>query len=189
MVPTHMFLTRGVGVHKEKLASFEQALRGAGVAYCNLVSVSSIMPPNCTIVPRKRGETLLNPGEINEFPFFSFLYGDLHPHVMALPITVLMLGIGLAMGGWAKNERQVAPLSQIVVFPMMFLSGTFWPRFMMPETLQKVSDFLPLTPVIDGIRLIAAEGQHLTQILPQVGMVAGWLIIVYLLAFRFFRWE
>ncbi|MET0515842.1 MAG: arginine decarboxylase, pyruvoyl-dependent [Nitrospiraceae bacterium] len=64
MVPTHMFLTRGVGVHKEKLASFEQALRGAGVAYCNLVSVSSIMPPNCTIVPRKRGETLLNPGEI-----------------------------------------------------------------------------------------------------------------------------
>jgi arginine decarboxylase len=64
MVPTHMFLTRGVGVHKEKLASFEQALRSAGVAYCNLVSVSSILPPNCKIVPRKRGEKLLNPGEI-----------------------------------------------------------------------------------------------------------------------------
>lgn len=64
MVPTHMFLTRGVGVHKEKLASFEQALRSAGVAYCNLVSVSSILPPNCKIVPRKRGEGLLNPGEI-----------------------------------------------------------------------------------------------------------------------------
>ena len=64
MVPTHMFLTRGVGVHKEKLASFEQALRSAGVAYCNLVTVSSILPPNCKIVPRKRGEKLLNPGEI-----------------------------------------------------------------------------------------------------------------------------
>ena len=64
MVPTHMFLTRGVGVHKEKLASFEQALRSAGVAYCNLVSVSSILPPNCKIIPRKRGEKLLNPGEI-----------------------------------------------------------------------------------------------------------------------------
>jgi len=59
-----MFLTRGVGVHREKLASFEQALRSAGVAYCNLVSVSSILPPNCKIIPRKRGETLLNPGEI-----------------------------------------------------------------------------------------------------------------------------
>jgi len=64
MVPTHMFLTRGVGVHKEKLASFEEALRSAGVAYCNLVSVSSILPPNCKIVPRKRGEMLLSPGEI-----------------------------------------------------------------------------------------------------------------------------
>jgi len=64
MVPTHMFLTRGVGVHREKLASFEEALRGAGVAYCNLVSVSSILPPNCKIIPRSRGEKLLNPGEI-----------------------------------------------------------------------------------------------------------------------------
>jgi arginine decarboxylase len=64
MVPTHMFLTRGVGVHKEKLASFEQALRSAGVAYCNLVTVSSILPPNCKIIPRARGEKLLNPGEI-----------------------------------------------------------------------------------------------------------------------------
>ncbi|MSR24629.1 MAG: arginine decarboxylase, pyruvoyl-dependent [Nitrospiraceae bacterium] len=64
MVPTHMFLSRGVGVHREKLASFEEALRSAGVAYCNLVSVSSIYPPNCKIVPRSRGEKLLNPGEI-----------------------------------------------------------------------------------------------------------------------------
>ncbi len=64
MVPTHMFFTRGVGVHREKLASFEEALRRAGVAYCNLVSVSSILPPNCRIVPRKRGEQLLHPGEI-----------------------------------------------------------------------------------------------------------------------------
>ena len=64
MVPTHMFLTKGVGIHKEKLTSFEEALRSAGIAYCNLVSVSSILPPDCKIIPRKRGERLLNPGEI-----------------------------------------------------------------------------------------------------------------------------
>ena len=64
MVPTQMFLTRGVGVHKEKLASFEEALRSAGIAYCNLVTVSSILPPDCKIISRKRGEKLLNPGEI-----------------------------------------------------------------------------------------------------------------------------
>lgn len=61
----------------------------------------------------------------------------------------MILGIGLALGGWAKNERQVAPLANIVVFPMMFLSGTFFPRFLMPEWLQNITTFLPLTPVIE----------------------------------------
>lgn len=64
MVPTQMFLTRGVGVHKEKLTSFEEALRSAGVEYCNLVSVSSILPPHCKIIPRKHGEKLLKPGKL-----------------------------------------------------------------------------------------------------------------------------
>lgn len=102
---------------------------------------------------------------------------------------ICILGIGLALGGWAKNERQAAPLSNIVVFPMMFLSGTFFPRFLMPDWLQRVSDFLPLTPVIDGIRLIATEGAHLTAILPQIGLVAIWTVIIYTIAFRVFRWE
>jgi ABC-2 type transport system permease protein len=100
-----------------------------------------------------------------------------------------ILGIGLALGGWAKNERQAAPLSNIVVFPMMFLSGTFFPRFLMPEWLQNASAFLPLTPIIDGIRLIATEGKHFVDILPQLGMVGAWGIIIYVIAFRVFRWE
>lgn len=102
---------------------------------------------------------------------------------------VMILGIGLALGGWARNERQAAPLSNIVVFPMMFLSGTFFPRFIMPEWLQNVSSFLPLTPVIDGIRLITTEGKHLIDILPQVGLIGAWMIIIYIIAFKVFRWE
>lgn len=102
---------------------------------------------------------------------------------------VMILGIGLAMGGWAKNERQAAPLSNIVVFPMFFLSGTFFPRFLMPEWLQNISAVLPLTPVIDGIRLMAAEGQHLINLLPQVGLIVAWLVIIYAIAFKVFRWE
>ncbi|MEI7539294.1 MAG: ABC transporter permease [Candidatus Saccharibacteria bacterium] len=101
----------------------------------------------------------------------------------------MILGIGLSLGGWAKNERQVAPLANIVVFPMMFLSGTFFPRFLMPEWLQNVSNFLPLTPVIDGIRLIVTEGKHLIDILPQIGLIGLWMIIIYLIAFKVFRWE
>ncbi len=103
--------------------------------------------------------------------------------------TVTILGIGLALGGWAKNERQAAPLSNIIVFPMMFLSGTFFPRFIMPEWLQNVSVFLPLTPIIDGIRMIATEGKHLVDIGPQLGLIGIWIIVIYVIAFRVFRWE
>jgi len=102
---------------------------------------------------------------------------------------IAIYGIGLAIGGWAKNERQAAPLSNIVVFPMMFLSGTFFPRFAMPEWLQGVSSYLPLTPVIDGIRLIATEGKHLTDLGPQLSLLAIWTIAIYIIAFRVFRWE
>jgi ABC-2 type transport system permease protein len=102
---------------------------------------------------------------------------------------ITILGIGLALGGWAKNERQAAPLSNIIVFPMMFLSGTFFPRFLMPEWLQNVSGFLPLTPIIDGIRLIATEGKHFVDILPQLGLMGIWMVVIYFIAFRVFRWE
>jgi arginine decarboxylase len=64
MVPKKMFYTKGVGVHKEKLASFEMALRMAGLAHCNLVLVSSIYPPGCKIISKEEGLKLLRPGEI-----------------------------------------------------------------------------------------------------------------------------
>lgn len=102
---------------------------------------------------------------------------------------MMILGIGLALGGWAKNERQVAPLANIVVFPMMFLSGTFFPRFLMPEWLQNITAFIPLTPVIDGIRLVTTEGAHFIDILPQIGLVVGWMVVIYIIAFKVFRWE
>lgn len=101
----------------------------------------------------------------------------------------MILGIGLAIGGWSKNERQAAPLANIIVFPMMFLSGTFFPRFLMPEWLQHVSTYLPLTPVIDGVRFMTTEGKHLTDLGPQLGLMTVWLVVIYIVAFRVFRWE
>ncbi len=100
-----------------------------------------------------------------------------------------IFGIGLAIGGWAKNENQAAPLANIIVFPMLFLSGTFFPRYSMPEWLQHVSAWLPLTPIIDGIRMIATEGKHLTELGPQIGLIAIWMVVIYAVAFRVFRWE
>lgn len=64
MIPSRMFFTKGVGTHKDKLPSFEAALRDAGIQSCNLVCVSSIFPPNCKILNRDDGLKLLRPGEI-----------------------------------------------------------------------------------------------------------------------------
>lgn len=64
MVPKRLFLTKGVGKHKERLTSFELALRDAGIAAQNLVRVSSIFPPNCKLIPRKEGFKFLSPGEV-----------------------------------------------------------------------------------------------------------------------------
>ena len=55
MVPTRLFFTKGVGKHKERLTSFELALRDAGIAAQNLVRVSSIFPPNCKMITAQRG--------------------------------------------------------------------------------------------------------------------------------------
>lgn len=63
-VPQAMFLTKGVGRHREQLTSFELALRDAGIASFNLVSVSSIFPPHCKLVSRRKGLSMLSDGEI-----------------------------------------------------------------------------------------------------------------------------
>jgi arginine decarboxylase len=64
MVPKKLFFTKGVGKHKERLTSFELALRDAGIASQNLVRVSSIFPPRCKVIPRKEGLKYLDHGEV-----------------------------------------------------------------------------------------------------------------------------
>ncbi len=102
---------------------------------------------------------------------------------------VLMFGFGLAIGGWAKNETQSAALTQLVALPMMFLSGVFFPRFLMPEWLQGITTFFPLTPIVDGLRLIMTESYSLFELWPQIGLIAVWMVVIYVIAIRVFRWE
>ncbi len=64
LVPRKLFFTKGVGTHKEELRSFEFALRDAGIEKCNLVHVSSILPPRCKIISRTQGLKELTPGGI-----------------------------------------------------------------------------------------------------------------------------
>ena len=64
MIPRYFFLTKGVGKHKEYLQSFELTLRNAGIHHCNIVNVSSIVPPGCKLIARTKGLEMIKPGEI-----------------------------------------------------------------------------------------------------------------------------
>ncbi len=63
-VAKKIFLTKGVGKHRERLSSFELALRNAGIAACNIVRVSSIFPPNCKLISRSEGLKHIEPGQV-----------------------------------------------------------------------------------------------------------------------------
>tara|TARA_Y100000588_G_scaffold67599_1_gene68534 strand:- start:557 stop:1150 length:594 start_codon:yes stop_codon:yes gene_type:complete len=100
-IPKNIFLTKGMGVHKEKLASFELALRLAGIASYNLISVSSILPPNCEIINRDAGKNMLHPGQVV-------------PVVLARsesnkPNTLVSSGVGIAI---PKNRNDYGYLSE-----------------------------------------------------------------------------
>lgn len=64
IIPKRMFFTKGVGYHRNELQSFELALRDAGVEICNLVTISSIFPPDCKIISKQEGLKNLVPGQI-----------------------------------------------------------------------------------------------------------------------------
>jgi len=64
LVPKKLFLTRGTGIHEDRLTSFEYALREAGIAGTNVVLISSIFPPNAKLISKNQGLKLINPGQI-----------------------------------------------------------------------------------------------------------------------------
>lgn len=101
MVPRMMFLTKGVGINKDRLASFELALRSAGIERFNLVLVSSILPPLCKIVPRKEGLKHLQAGEI--------VYCVMARNDTNEPNRLLSSAIGIAM---PKDRKQYGYLSE-----------------------------------------------------------------------------
>lgn len=101
MVPKKIFFTKGVGVHKDKLASFELALRSAGVEKCNLVTVSSILPPLSKIISREEGLKYLKPGQIT---FCVLARSDTNE-----PNRLISSSIGLAA---PKDEAHYGYLSE-----------------------------------------------------------------------------
>lgn len=103
--------------------------------------------------------------------------------------AIAFLGFGFAIAGWAKDENQAAPVAQLIQLPMLFLSGVFFPREGLPPVLQKVTDYLPLTYLVDGMRRIANEGASLWQVRGDIVGLTIWAVVVLIVAVRLFKWE
>jgi arginine decarboxylase len=84
-----IFLTKGVGVHRERLTSFEMALRSAGIAAYNLVRVSSIFPPRCQLISRAAGQKYLHPGQVR--------FAVISENATREPHRLIAAAIGLAL--------------------------------------------------------------------------------------------
>ena len=100
-VPKAAFITKGVGKHKEKLTSFEMALRNAKIAEYNLVKVSSIFPPNCKLIPRTQGLKSLTPGQV--------VYVVMSENSTCEPHRLIASSVGLAM---PKNPSYYGYISE-----------------------------------------------------------------------------
>ena len=101
LVPRQVFFTKGVGKHHNRLQSFELALRRAGIEKCNLVRVSSILPPNCQVVPRARGLEELQAGQITFVVLAEASTNE--------PSRLVGAGVGLAQ---PANGRQYGYISE-----------------------------------------------------------------------------
>jgi len=88
-LPKQIFLTRGVGRHREQLSSFELALRTAGIAACNIVRVSSIFPGGCKLISRTEGLRKLSPGEV--------IFAVMSENATREPHRLIASSIGLAL--------------------------------------------------------------------------------------------
>lgn len=118
------------------------------------------------------------------------MVGDWFSFLSFITLSIVsMFGLGLIIGGWAKNDKQAVPIAQLFGLPMMFLSGVFFPRFLMPEWLQSATSYLPLTAINDGLRLIATESYTIFGVGKELLIITVWGVIAYPLAFKLFRWE
>ncbi len=109
--------------------------------------------------------------------------------VLALLGSAIFQAFGFAIAGWAKNEDQAQPVAQLIQFPMMFLSGTFFPRDSFPHLLQILTAYLPLTFLTDALRQVANNGATLMDVRADLLGLIVWGIVVGFIAVRVFSWE
>ncbi len=109
-----------------------------------------------------------------------------------LPFLVLgpflFVSLGMLVGTVSKSVESAAVVGNLITFPMMFLSGTFFPVSTMPAYLQNIAHVLPLFYVIDGLNNVMLYGNYSAATI-DIGVLLVLSVIIFALAARFFKWR
>ncbi|MEM7016842.1 MAG: ABC transporter permease [Pseudomonadota bacterium] len=109
--------------------------------------------------------------------------------VFALLGGALFIAFGLAISGWAKTEESAAPMAQVISLPMMMLSGVFFPITVLPGWIYIWAQHLPLAYLVEGLRAVTFSGTPITSLGSELLGLIAWLIVLFILATRTFKWE
>lgn len=122
--------------------------------------------------------------------FDATVYGSLISlYAVALLGTLIFLNIGFAIAGASRTPNGASGLANVIAFPMMFLSGTFFPTADLPTAIEAVVQYLPLTPVMDAMRAISLNAQPLSMLGRQLLLIGAWIVASFALAASTFRFR
>jgi ABC-2 type transport system permease protein len=102
--------------------------------------------------------------------------------VFEVIIGILAVCLGIFTSVFARNEFQMVQFIPLIILPQIFLCGLLWPVAQMPDYLQWIAKFLPLTYGVDGIRALMLNGQGLLDIGKEIGVLAGYAAGLMVLA-------
>lgn len=124
------------------------------------------------------------------FLFNFTLQGDLVLLLFTIALnSIVAVGMGLLISSQAKNSDQFQQIAMLTTFPMMFISGVFFPLQAMPSWLQFIAQFIPLTYGVQVFRLIMVKSFTFVQVLPQLEVLAGFAIVFISLGVLMFKRE
>lgn len=103
--------------------------------------------------------------------------------------TLTFLAMGYMLSSFTKTQETVMPVLMAVQFPMMFLSGIFFPVEFMPDFMRPILTAMPLTYLGDSLRQIMVESSALHSHLINIAVLGSWFVVCLIVAVRFFRWE
>jgi ABC-2 type transport system permease protein len=112
---------------------------------------------------------------------------------MAIPLviagTLAFLAVGLLAGSFSKTPEAGSAVANLIVLPMAFLSGAFFPLTGAPSWLQAISEALPLRHLVDGMQAVMVRGEGPASILPQLGVLLAFAVVVTGIAATLFKWD